>query len=102
MTRYFLGTFLQGESPVIPWWNRTDRSWASEVFICPTCGADWGRIEIIGRPWIGTTRPCSSHPASLGWGSFLPPWGVPLDHLPPEVLHYELRLHLALYNKELQ
>jgi hypothetical protein len=67
---------------------------ASQVLLCPTCGATWGRVIIPGAPWAARIAGCILHPfLSDAGGSFIPSWrgGCPPE-LPVEVLAYEARL----------
>jgi hypothetical protein len=93
---YFLGTQLLATTSQHPRWTDADFADFSQVFICPTCGAAWGRVMIPNARWAPVTRGCPAHPflADIG-GSFIAPWrsGCPAE-LPPEVLHYEASIRL--------
>lgn len=85
----------------------------SHLFICPTCGRNWAQIVIEGREFFPERRPCREHRA---WADAVPGsvllnvFGIesPMTYLlslrgcPPELLSYELEVHLAYREKELE
>lgn len=92
---YFLGNRLLGSSPRTPWWDSASLAEASVLFVCPVCGDAWGRVVIEGKEWVPLRRGCAKHPwnGSPG-GTFIPSWLHRYDHLPDQVLRYELNLLL--------
>lgn len=97
---YFLEARLLATTHLPPRWDDSTFADVSQVFICPTCGAAWGRVMIPGARWHAVTRGCAQHPfLSDAGGSFIAPWrhGCPAE-LPPEVLHYEASIRLNQEN----
>jgi len=94
---YFLGNRLLGTSNDLPRWDEKQVNHQNHALFCPTCGEVWGRItdtRVAG--WFAVTRNCSKH----GDGSFIAPWRILFEELPPEVLHYELQIRLNKYEVE--
>lgn len=93
---YFVGTELIGSCDAIWWSLASGPVWYSQALLCPHCGDLWARLIVEpGQDWQATLRGCPRH----SWldhapGSLLPPWGVPLDTVPYNVLRREFLLTL--------
>ena len=92
---YFLGSRLVGTGS-LHWWDSTRLASASHVLVCPECGDSWGRIldDAHPRDWLPMRSSCPQHPGFIDkWpGSFLPPWPIPFDRYPQDLLRREFLL----------
>lgn len=54
---FYLGKSYLGSATYTP----DSRGAYSEVYICPTCGADWCRTVVEGAPWMPLRSLCKLH-----------------------------------------
>lgn len=96
---YFLGQRLLASGARL-WWSDTQQEHTNPVFVCPTCGDSWGRVQNDPSfEWYPVRRACAKHvwldPDTSG--SFIASWRRSFAELPPEVLAYEATLRLNRY-----
>jgi len=87
VTHYFLGNRLLAVGQRAPMWSDTQVEDHNLVYVCPTCGDAWARVQTAPDvEWAPIRSGCALHP----WpyeegGTFLHPWLRRLEGLPPEL-----------------